>query len=58
MQRIQKKEEGTGGNQREDKVKMRGFILDRIEFVVSVNHQEKEIPIRDWKSGLGQEITS
>lgn len=41
----------------EAEVKMRGLILDRIEFAVSVSHQEKEISIRDWKSGLGQEIT-
>ena len=58
MQSIQKKDEAASRKQREAKVKRGGLILDRIEVVVSVGHQEKEISIRDWKSGLSQEITS
>lgn len=42
-----KKGGGGGGNQREGEVRMRGLIVDIIEFAVSVSHREKEMTIKD-----------
>lgn len=42
-----RKKKRRGGNQREAEVRMRGLIVDIIEFAVSMSHQEKEMTIRD-----------